>query len=84
MKTLIVTTDKGTKSFDVVYAVVATEANNLLARIRDDRPLSQVAADFEGIKLLKIDDDDISLYNRLTKVNRASKTEVGLVLTRTL
>lgn len=84
MKTLIVTTDKGTKSFDVVYAVAVREANNLLARIRDDRPLSQVAADFEGIKMLKIDDEDFSLYNDLTKVNRASRSEVSLVLRRTL
>ena len=84
MRTLIVTTDKGTKSFDVVYAVATREASNLLVRIKDNRPLSQIAADFEGIRMLKIDDDDFSLYNCLTKVNRASKTETGLILHRTL
>ena len=84
MRTLIVTTDKGTKSFEAVYAVATREASNLLARILDDRPLSQIAADFEGIKRLKVDDDDFSLYNELTKVNRASRTEVSLVLRRTL
>lgn len=84
MRTLIVTTDKGTKSFEAVYAVATREASNLLARILDDRPLSQVAADFEGIKMLKVDDDDFSLYNELTKVNRSSRAEVSLVLRRTL
>lgn len=84
MRTLIVTTDKGTKSFDVVYAVATREASNLLARILDNRPLSQVAADFEGIKMLKVDDEDFSLYNELTKVNRSSRVEVSLVLMRTL
>lgn len=84
MRTLIVTTEKGTKSFEAVYAVATREASNLLARILDDRPLSQVAADFEGIKMLKVDDDDFSLYNELTKVNRSSRAEVSLVLRRTL
>ena len=84
MRTLIVTTDKGTKSFEAVYAVATREASNLIARILDNRPLSQVAADFEGIKMLKVDDDDFSLYNELTKVNRSSRVEVSLVLRRTL
>ena len=84
MRTLIVTTDKGTKSFDAVYVVATRETSNLLARIKDDRLLSQVAADFEGIRMLKVDDEDFSLYNRLTKVNRASTTEVSLILGRTL
>ena len=84
MRTLIVTTDKGTKSFEAVYAVATGGTGNLLARIKDDRPLSQVAADFEGIRLLKVDDEDFSLYNRLTKVSRASTTEVSLILGRTL
>lgn len=84
MRTLIVTTDKGTKSFEAVYAVATKEASNLLARILDNRPLSQVAADFEGIKMLKVDDEDFSLYNELTKVNRSSRVEVSLVLRRTL
>ena len=84
MRTLIVTTDKGTKSFDAVYVVATRETSNLLARIKDDRLLSQVAADFEGIRMLKVDDEDFSLYNRLTKVSRASTTEVSLILGRTL
>jgi len=84
MRTLIVTTDKGTKSFDAVYVMATRGVDNLFARIMDKRLLSQVAADFEGIKMLKVDDDDFSLYNELTKVNRASRSEVSLVLRRTL
>ena len=84
MKALIVTTDKGTKSFDAVYAVATKEATSLLARIKDDRLLSQIAADFEGIRLLKVDDDDFSLYNDLVKLSRANRAEVSLVLGRTL
>lgn len=84
MRTLIVTTDKGTKSFEAVYAVATKEATNLIARIKDDRLMSKIAEDFEGIRMLKIDDDDFSLYNELTKVSRASRSEVSLVLRRTL
>lgn len=84
MRTIIVTNKEGTKSFEAAYAVATREATNLLARIKDSRPLSQVAADFEDIRMLKVDDEDFSLYNELTKVNRASRTEVSLVLRRTL
>ena len=84
MQTLTVTTDKGTKTFEAIYAVATRKTNNLLVKIKDDRRLSQIAADFEGIRRIKVDDDDFSLYSDLIKVNRASMTEVSLVLNRTL
>ena len=84
MKVMIVTTSKGTKSFQAPYAVCARENINLLARIQDTRPLSQVAADFEGITKLIVDGDDFSLYNTLMKVSRATPEEVSLTLRRTL
>lgn len=84
MMAMIVTTDKGTKSFEAAYAVATKDSTSLLARIKDDRLLSQIAADFEGIRLLKVDDDDFSLYNNLVKLSRANRAEVSLVLGRTL
>lgn len=81
-----ITTDKG-KRFDVRWAWgPAGEAGRLMIELTaDDRPLSQIAADFEGVALITRQDENegdatFAGYTQLVRIERIVTGGVQLAL----
>lgn len=83
-----ITTSKG-KAFDIVFICSPLSTpQHVIIEMRDSRPLSEIAADFEGLESIKKEDDTrgSSVYemyegfSRLVELHRYADGSVRLTL----
>lgn len=85
---MTVTTSKG-KTFEINWMWGPVGQNeDLMLEYEDDRPMAEIAADFEGCESFHReseyeDDKDFTGYTRLRSIVRAGRGKVQLTLYRT-